>query len=393
MELLEKLFRGKNKLIVGLMSGTSADGIDAALVKIQGSGTTSTVHQLAFETYPYPKGFNKFLLKNSDAKTARLDDITRLDILIASFFADAVKKIVRKTSKHLNEIDLIGSHGQTIHHLPINKKMFGKFVRSTMQIGNPSIIAKLTGVVTIGDFRVGDVAVGGSGAPLVPLFDFLMLRSDKVNRAVLNIGGIANITILPRNCSINRVTAFDTGPGNMLIDRLMQKFYNKPFDKNGEIASEGKILPSLLFWLIQHPYFRIKPPKSTGREMFGESFVEDIQTKTRRANKEDIITTVTEFTALSIYESYLKFIRPKMKIQELIVSGGGVHNFYVMNTLKRYFDSVEIRTTDEMKISSDAKEAICFALLANETITGNPGNIPGATGAKKQTILGTICLP
>ncbi len=393
MELLEKLFRKKNKLIVGLMSGTSADGIDAVLVKIQCSGTTSIVRQLTFETYPYPKGFKNLLLENSDAKTARLDDITRLDMLIAFFFADAVKKIVRKASKRISEIDLIGSHGQTIHHLPINKKMFGKFVRSTMQIGNPSIIAKLTGVVTIGDFRVGDVAVGGSGAPLVPLFDFLMLRSDKVNRAVLNIGGIANITILPRNCSINRVTAFDTGPGNMIIDRLMKKFYNKPFDKNGETASEGKILPSLLFWLIQHPYFRIKPPKSTGREMFGESFVEDIQTKTRRANKEDIITTVTEFTALSIYESYLKFIRPKMKIQELIVSGGGVHNSYIMNALKRYFEGVKVRTTDEMNISSDAKEAICFALLANETISGNPGNIPGATGAKKQTILGTICLP
>ncbi len=393
MEMLEKLFKKKNKLIVGLMSGTSADGIDAVLVKIKGSGTTSTFRQLAFETYPYPNGFKKFLLSNSDAKTARLDDITRLDMLIASFFADAVKKIVRKASKQMNEIDLIGSHGQTIHHLPINKKMFGRFVRSTMQIGNPSIIAKLTEVVTIGDFRVGDVAVGGSGAPLAPLFDFLMLRSNKFNRAVLNIGGIANITVLPRNCSINQVVAFDTGPGNMLIDRLMQKFYHQPFDKSGETASEGKILPSLLTWLIQHPYFQIKPPKSTGREMFGESFAKEIQTKTRKADNKDIITTITEFTALSIYESYLKFIRPKTKIQELIVSGGGVHNFYVMNALKRYFDSVEIRTTDEMNISSDAKEAICFALLANETITGNPGNIPGATGAKKQTILGTICLP
>jgi anhydro-N-acetylmuramic acid kinase len=173
----------------------------------------------------------------------------------------------------------------------------------------------------------------------------------------------------------------------------MQKFYHQPFDKNGEIATEGKILPLLLFWLMQHPYFRMKPPKSTGREMFGESFAEEIQTKTRRADKKDIITTLTEFTALSIYESYLKLIRPKNKIHELIVSGGGVHNFYIMNALKRYFDNVNVRTTDEMKISSDSKEAICFALLANETISGNPGNIPGATGAKKQTILGTICLP
>jgi anhydro-N-acetylmuramic acid kinase len=393
METLEKLFRMKKKLIVGLMSGTSADGIDAALVEIRGSGEKSLLRLLAYETYDYPRGYKQFLLKNSDTLTARLDDITRLDMLIATFFADAVKKIIRKANKHHDEIDLIGSHGQTIHHLPVTQKMFGKNIRGTMQIGNPSAIAKLTGIITVGDFRTGDVAVGGTGAPLVPLYDFLMLRSKKVIRAILNIGGIANITLLPKNCSIDHVLAFDTGPGNMVIDKLMQQFYNKPFDKNGETASEGKILPSLLFWLAQHKYFNLRPPKSTGREMFGDDFVKSILKKADGARKKDIISTVTEFTALSIYESYLKFIQPKRRIQELIVSGGGVHNKYIMGALRRYFDGISIITTDAAKIPIDAKEAMCFALLANETISGNPGNVPGATGAKKQTVLGTICLP
>ncbi|MBI4810297.1 MAG: anhydro-N-acetylmuramic acid kinase [Ignavibacteriales bacterium] len=313
--------------------------------------------------------------------------------MVAVLFSEAVKKITRKAGLSLKEVDLIGSHGQTIQHLPIKQKMFGKTVHATMQIGNPSVIAKLTGIVTVGDFRVGDIAVGGTGAPLIPLFDFLMFRSSKFNRALLNIGGIANITILPKKCTISDVFAFDTGPGNMIVDGLMQHFYNKSFDKNGSIALKGKILPLLENHLVQHLYFKTKPPKSTGRESFGNEFIRAILRKSRREKKEDVITTATELTALSIYLSYLKFVRPTIKLDELLVSGGGVHNRYIMQALRRYFDRVNIRAFDELNFSSDAKEAICFAVLANETISGNPGNVPGATGAKKQTILGTICLP
>jgi anhydro-N-acetylmuramic acid kinase len=393
MEKLEKLFGKKKKLVVGLMSGTSADGIDAALVEITNSGTKSIVRQLAFNTYPYPAGYKQFLLKNSNTQTAKLDDITRLDMLIASFFADAVKNVIRKAGRHIGEIDLIGSHGQTIHHLPAATKMFGKSIRSTLQIGNTSAIAKLTGIITVGNFRTGDIAVGGTGAPLVPLYDYIILRSPKFDRAILNIGGIANITSLPKKCSINRVLAFDTGPGNMLIDRLMYHLYNKQYDKKGEIALSGKILPRILYKLSQHPYLKLKPPKSTGREMFGDEIVKSIIRQSHGNKKKDIITTVAEFTALSIYQSYLMFIKPKNNIQELIVSGGGVHNQYIMEALKRYFNQTDVRTTSELGISVDAKEAVCFALLANETISGNPGNVPGATGANRQTILGTICLP
>jgi len=393
MHVLERLFHKKKKLIIGLMSGTSADGIDAVLIEVKSSGSNTSFSQLAFETYSYPSGFKEFLLKNSNAVTARLDDITRLNVLIAMFFADATKQIVRKGGKRTSEIDLIGSHGQTIHHLPERKKIFGKNVRATLQIGNPSVIAKLTGVVTVGDFRLGDIAVGGSGAPLVPLFDYLVFRSDHINRGVLNIGGIANITVLPKHCSVEDVVAFDTGPGNITIDTLTQYFYKKSFDKDGKIAYSGKIIPSLLRLMSNHPYLKTPPPKSTGREVFGETLIKKILHKANRNRKEDIITTVSEFTALSIYQSYVKFVRRRTKLDELFVSGGGTYNCYIMDALRRYFDNVKILTTDRMKLSVDAKEAICFALLANETIAGRSGNLPGATGAHKQTPLGVICLP
>jgi anhydro-N-acetylmuramic acid kinase len=220
-----------------------------------------------------------------------------------------------------------------------------------------------------------------------------MLRSRSKNRAALNIGGIANLTVLPKNCSINQVTAFDTGPGNMIIDGLMNRFYDKPFDNNGNIASNGKILSSLLRNLLNHRYFKIAPPKSTGRELFGREYISEILSFTKGCRKEDIIATVTEFTALSIYQQYLRFIRPKCKLDEIFASGGGSHNMYMMNALRRYFDHTLISTSEQLHIDPDAKEAVCFALLANETITGNPGNIPGATGSKKQTILGVICPP
>jgi anhydro-N-acetylmuramic acid kinase len=392
MESLIKLFGKKKKNVVGLMSGTSADGIDAALAEISGSGKNSHLRLIKFITVPYPKGYKEVLLKNSDELTAKLDEIARLDMLIAEFFADAVKKLSRKAAIPMSKIDLIGSHGQTIHHLPNPVHLFDKKIRSTMQIGNSSAIAKLTGIVTVGDFRMGDVAVGGTGAPLVPYFDFIMFRSKKNNRALLNIGGIANITILPKNCNINQVTAFDTGPGNMIVDGLMQKLCKKPFDKNGKIASSGKLIPLLLQQLITHPYLWMPPPKSTGRELFGKNLIDAILNKHKSAPKQDIIATVTEFTALSVYLNYLKFVQPKTKIDELLVSGGGVHNKYLMDALNRYFGKIKIGTVENI-IPSDAKEAVCFAMLANELIAGNPTNMPSVTGAKKRTLLGTMALP
>ena len=392
MSSLSQLISKKSRLVVGLMSGTSVDCIDAALISITGSGTSTKFKQLAFVSHPYPKGFREYVLKNSLPGTGSVDTISTLNILIAQFFADAVKAVARKARIPLAKIDVIGSHGQTIHHLPTARRLFGKNVRSTLQIGDPSTISKLTGIVTVGDFRTGDMALGGQGAPLVPYFDFLAFRSSKRSRALLNVGGIANITLLSKKCSVLDVLAFDTGPGNMIIDALMKKLYRKEFDENGVVASRGRILTDVIRFMLAHPYLKQAPPKSTGREVFGKMFVDEILRRTRGARKQDIIATVTEFTPLTIYQQYGHFLRKRCRLDELIVSGGGAHNGYIMDALRRYFAPAKIMTSDELGISSDSKEAVRFAILANETISGNPSNVPGVTGARTPTILGKICL-
>lgn len=392
MDSLIILSGKKKKNVIGLMSGTSADGIDAVLVELKDSGAKTKIRQTAFHTFPYDSKLKEFILRNSNSETARLDDIARLNILLGELFADAANRIIHKAGLKNTDIDIIGSHGQTIHHLPERKKFFGKQISATLQIGDPTVIAKRTGIITVGDFRVADVAVGGSGAPLVPYFDYLMFRSAKHNRGLLNIGGIANITIIPKRAELKDIFAFDTGPGNMLIDGLMRRLFNKPFDEYGKTAFGGKLNPGLLRWLSSDNYFRKNPPKSTGREHFGEVLLDKIIKRYKNIPPEDYITTVTELTALTVYESYLKFVKRKIRLDEIIVSGGGVHNIYLMHALQRYFCSVKVKAVESVGYSSDAKEAVCFAVLANETISGNPANVVKATGAKKQTILGKICL-
>ncbi len=393
MQPLISLIKKKKKLAVGLMSGTSVDSIDAVLVEISGAGISTRFRQRAFASFPYPKGFQEFVLRNSPPGSGSVETISTLNILLAQFFADAVKAVAKKAHLSLSKIDLIGSHGQTVHHLPFPQKLFGKNVRSTLQLGDPSTIAKLTGVVTVGDFRTADMALGGQGAPLVPYFDFVAFRSAAKHRALLNIGGIANITILPKNCTVYDVRAFDTGPGNMLVDALMKKLYTNDFDRGGGVALSGEILPELIAAMFREPYFAVKPPKSTGRELFGEKFIEKILKNSRGAREQDIIATVTEFTPLSVYQQYMRFLHRKFPIDELIVSGGGAHNMFMMEALKRYFAPAHVESSNVLGVSSDAKEAICFALLANETIAGNPSNIPAVTGASHPAVLGKICLP
>lgn len=393
MKEVERLRKKKTKLVVGLMSGTSADGIDAVVVEIRGSGERTGLRQRAFQTFRFPAGFKSFLLKNSDARTARLDDVARLNVLLGMLFADAARRIVRRAGVRLADIDLIGSHGQTIQHLPEKRRLFGKYVGATLQIGSPSVIAKHTGIVTVGDFRLGDIAVGGNGAPLVPYFDYIMFRSASLTRALLNIGGIANLTVLPRRCTVNDVWAFDTGPGNMIIDGLMRKWFGRPYDTSGALAIRGQLIPELLRWLMSHPYLNEKPPKSTGREVFGEVLIRKIVQRSKRRRKQDVVATVSEFTALSVCEGYLRFVHPAMKLDGLLVSGGGAHNTYIMERLRRYFSPLPVMPVNEPGFTSDSKEAVCFAVLANETVAGNPANVPRATGARSASVLGTICLP
>lgn len=392
MPRLSSLQKKKTKLVVGLISGTSADGVDAALVRVTGSGPSTRLKQLAFGTYKYPEGFRELLLAHSLPGSGSVDLLCELNVLIAHFFADAAKNVVRKAHLPLSSVDLIGSHGQTVHHLPVAKRAFGTRFSSTLQIGDPSTIAQLTGIVTVGDFRTADMAAGGQGAPLVPYFDYLMFRSKTKNRLLLNIGGIANVTALPKNCSIRDVMAFDTGPGNIIVDALMSQWYGKKFDSAGRTALRGELLPELLLDLVSHPYFSKKPPKSTGRELFGSSFLPRIERLARTKKREDLLATATELTPFTVFDQYNRFIASRIKPDEVLVSGGGTHNRAMMEALRDYFRPVPVRRVESAGYSSDAKEAVCFAVLANETISEHAANIPQVTGARRPVILGKICL-
>lgn len=395
IQKLEKLSRKKTKLVIGLMSGTSLDGVDAVLVKIENSGTRTRINQIGFITYPFPDGLKKRVLENSSINGGNVTDICQLNFLIPLIYVDAIKALCKKAKVPLNKIDLIGSHGQTIHHLPQKENFFGYKFGSTLQIADPMVIAKLTGIVTIGDFRTGDVALGGEGAPLVPYFDYLLFHSKNKNRALLNIGGISNITVLNKNFDATKVLAFDTGPGNMMIDIVAKKFFTKEYDKNGMLASSGKIDEKLFDALIKKDNFiEKKIPKSTGREYYGKEFLSPLFKKFIRVSKEDWIATVSTFTTYGVFRNYEKFVKGETEIEELFVSGGGSHNKFLMRSLQKYFGkNVEVKNVENLGISSDAKEAICFAVLVNETLSGNPSNIPRVTGASKPTILGKICLP
>jgi anhydro-N-acetylmuramic acid kinase len=375
------------------MSGTSLDGIDAALVRVSGSGVRTRFEQLAYAEYPFPRGLRRMLLKNSLPESSRVDDIARLNFLLAELYADAVKKLVRRARIPLSEISLIGSHGQTIHHLPRPQSLFGRKIRATLQIGDPSVIAILTGITTVGDFRVADVAAGGQGAPLVPYFDWLVFRSRTLNRLLLNLGGIANATVLPKNCSPEGVFAFDTGPGNMVVDSLMHEFYGKSFDQGGRTAASGVVSLDLFRRMVRHPYLRVRPPKSTGREEFGHEYVQRLLRSAREYDREDIIATASQFTAFAVFDGYRRFVEKSMRVDEVIVSGGGAKNRFFVDELQRYFAGAKIRKADEFGVTADAKEAVCFAILANETAAGNPANLPAVTGASKRVVLGKMCRP
>ena len=312
-------------------------------------------------------------------------------MIIGAIFADAVLKLLRKNRMAALNVDLIGSHGQTIHHLPGKEDFLGYRMKSTMQIGDPSVIANLTGITTVGDFRIADCAVDGDGAPLVPYLDHLLFADKKKSRGLLNIGGISNITILPKSSPLSSVFAFDTGPGNMLIDGLMYHLYHKKFDKNAQIAKKGAVVPKLFEWLLQDTVYRQNPPKSTGREHYGQQFQKKLLKAAKGLNSADVIRTATEFTAYSIWYNYQNFIESKCRIDELIISGGGAENPLIKSTLSNYFKGVKVIPLKQFGVSTQNKEAVLFAVLANECIAGNAANMRSVTGSTKNVILGKIC--
>lgn len=388
--------------IIGLMSGTSVDGIDAVIVDIQ-SGAEETdavrVEVLQFATYPYPDGVRERILEISTPGAGSVEKICHLNAYLGELFAHAAIRVAHAANIPLTSIDAIGSHGQTIHHLPQPQDEQGMFVRSTLQIGEPSIIAERTGVTTVADFRPRDMAAGGQGAPLAPYGHYLLFRHPTRTRIVTNIGGISNLTYLPAGAAPEQIIAFDTGPGNMLIDGLMRELSGgmRSYDEDGREAAHGTCDANFLSWLMTHPYFSRRPPKSTGREAFGAAYLRQIQEEagSRGINRVDLLRTLTEYTAESIvysFEAFLPQMRDMLERQavDLLFCGGGVRNQTLRAALQQRLAPTVAAPVEQVGVSSDALEAVIFALLARETLAGRPANLPSVTGAAHPAILGKI---
>ena len=391
MNRLQTLIAKPEKLVIGLISGTSLDGVDAALVQISGAGLATGLQLRHFCSFPYPEGLRGELLELSTPGRGSVDQLCRMNVLLGEIFADAVLQLLDEAGVSAGEVDLIGSHGQTMHHLPAPVTRYGYALRATLQLAEPAVIARRTGIVTVADFRPADLAAGGEGAPLVPYFDFLRFRSPEKTRVLLNLGGIANLTLLKQNAALEGLIAFDTGPANMVIDSLAQHFFQQDYDRNGAIAASGTVSRELLDELLQHPYFRKSPPKSTGREAFGKAYCDALIAAAPGLSPADLVATATELTIETVWRSYRDFLAAE-PLDELIVGGGGAKNQVIMQRLQSRFAPAAVRPSDDFGIPHDAKEAVCFAVLANETIAGNAGNVPVATGAAARVVLGKICL-
>jgi anhydro-N-acetylmuramic acid kinase len=384
----------KPMLVLGLMSGTSADGIDVALASISGAPPHLHAKLLGHTSGKFPTALRKEILRVAEQHPITAGELSQLNFRLGEVFVEVALAACRKFRVSPRRIALIGSHGQTIFHQGKPAPYLGRPTASTLQIGEPSIIAARTGITTVGDFRPADIALGGQGAPLVPYADYLLYRHEKLGRVSLNLGGIANITVIPAAAKPEQIFAFDTGPANMLIDALVAHFTHgrQRFDKDARIAQTGQAVPDLLDELMCDPYLKLAPPKSTGREYYGHAYLKKVLAlgKKHRAKSADLIRAATIFTALSVVDALNRFVLPKTKIHQLIVSGGGARNPLLLVQLSAALGSIEILPSSSFGIPEDAKEAFAFALLAYESFHRRPGNLPSSTGARGPAILGKI---
>jgi anhydro-N-acetylmuramic acid kinase len=384
-------------LVLGLMSGTSADGIDIALASVSGAPPRVRARLLNHTAVKFPPRVRANILRVAEQRAITAGELSQLNFRLGGLFADAAKTACKRFRVTLSSLDLIGSHGQTIFHQGVPVNYLGAPTASTLQIGEAAVIAAQTGVTTVADFRPADMAVGGQGAPLVPYADYLLYSDRKLGRASLNLGGIANVTVIPAGDSRERVFAFDTGPANMLIDALVAHFTggSKKFDAGAKMALAGRAIPALLDELMRDPYLKKKPPKSTGREYYGAAYVKRVLALGRRypAKPNDLILCVTIFTALSVVDALNRFVTPKTKIDQLIVSGGGARNPLIMAQLGAALPGLEVISSSRLGVPEEGKEAFAFALLAYETFHRRAGNVFSATGASGPAVLGKICYP
>jgi anhydro-N-acetylmuramic acid kinase len=381
-------------LLIGIMSGTSADGVDAALVEMSGEGPSTSVRCVHSSHTRFDPDLRSAILSLCDPAVSSLQNLTALHNGLGEKFGEAALRVASEAGVAMSDVSAIASHGQTVWHQPETVEIGGVNARGTLQIGAPAVIAAMTGCRVVSDFRAADMAAGGQGAPLVPFFDWTVLRSESESRIVLNVGGIANITYLPKACDPHDVLAFDTGPGNMLIDALAAHSSGgtQLFDADGAVAARGRVCESLLSELLEDPFFEMAPPKSTGRERFGAEFARRVITRSRALGlpHEDMLATATQLTARTAANAIERWAKPVAGLDRVIVGGGGARNATLMRALAERLHPAVLSTHEEFSIHSDAKEAMAFALMAYETIQGRPSNLPSATGAAHRVILGSI---
>lgn len=369
------------KTCIAMMSGTSLDGIDASLVNIYDD---LSFRILDSHSIDYPFEIREKLLATAN-NIASTKDVCFLNFVVGELFAKCANELVVKSGYDKSKIDFISSHGQTVFHIPKELEIGGIRAKSTLQIGDISVISERTGILTVGDFRTKDMAAGGLGAPLVPFADEILFKKDK-NRAIQNIGGISNVTVLSEDLD---TFAFDNGPGNMLIDYFVKKLFDLPFDKNGDIAAQGHVDKDWLNYLLKEEYYSIIPPKTTGRELFNDLYAEKIL-KNAPKNKYDLIATITNLTAKTIYDSYKNFVLPKVQVEEIVLGGGGAYNKTLIKYLEQYFGNISIKTHEDFGIPNKLKEALAFAYLGYFTLNKKANNLPTCTGAKKAVVMGKI---
>jgi len=390
--ILKKLTAKRKRLAIGLMSGTSLDGMDAALVEIEGAALSIRVKFLDFLTLPYNDELRSILMKAVMGEEGGSRLFCCLDFLLGEISAEACLELCRKAGIKPEMVDFVGSHGQTVFHQNEPVSFAGRPIRGTLQIGEASVIAEKIGCPVVSDFRVRDMAAGGQGAPLVPYTEYLLYRKKNKTLALQNIGGIGNITLLPAGGDTAGIVAFDTGPGIMVIDAIARNLLGTPWDDEGRNAANGNVNGGLLEYLLAYDkdYLEKRPPKSTGRERYNDGFVRMLLNRAKEASlaANDILATVTRYTAETISRGINKFCSPLP--EELYVSGGGLHNKTLMSAIRELLPCCEVRSGDELGIPADAKEAVAFAILANETIFGLCNNAPAATGACHPVVMGKI---
>ena len=386
-------------LAIGLMSGTSLDGVDAALVDIEGHDEKTQVRLVRFCTLPMPQVTRGRVLSACRPGGGTSRELCSLNVELGHLFSQAVALVCREAGIADSEVSFVASHGQTIWHNPVigaptAAGADGEY-SGTLQLGDPAVIAWDHNVTVVSDFRPMDMAAGGQGAPLVPFSEVVLYGDGEKSVALLNVGGIGNVTVLPAGRAADGAFAFDTGPGNMMIDEVCRRLLGTPFDDGGRIAASGRVDGRLLGELMSNPYLKRRPPKSTGRELFGAQAVSRVLDERRDLSAEDLVATLTEFTAASVADACSRFVVPRLDggLDRLVVGGGGAHNATLVSALGRLMPQTEVLTQEDLGFSSDAKEAIAFAILGTQTLTGRPSNVPSATGASCPVILGNVTYP